>query len=63
MAKHIDDYIHLMASNFISRKYVARADARQKEMGLSYVEAEKDDLIREVAAFARLVLQRSEVAA
>ncbi|WP_407156335.1 hypothetical protein [Bradyrhizobium sp. STM 3557] len=39
------------AQAFVDRKYVATADARQKEMGLAYVTAERTDLAREIAAF------------
>jgi hypothetical protein len=40
------------AQNFVDRKYVARADARQKSMGLAYMTAERTDLAREIANFA-----------
>jgi len=56
MAKIIDDDIHRLAAAFISSKYTAHADDRQRAMGLSYVTAEKQDLISEVAAFARRVV-------
>lgn len=36
---------------FLCRKYVQRADRRQKAMGLQYTEAETHDLARELAAF------------
>jgi hypothetical protein len=36
---------------FLRRKYVQRADARQKAMGLVYTEAETHDLAREIARF------------
>ncbi|WP_047308811.1 hypothetical protein [Rhodopseudomonas palustris] len=36
----------------LARKYVARADERQKAMGLSYVTAEFNDLAATVAQFA-----------
>ena len=36
---------------FLERKYVQRADARQKEMGLQYTTAETHDLARELAKF------------
>lgn len=63
MAQHINDAIHALAGAFVSRKYTAQADARQKSMGLSYVTAEKEDLIREIAALARSMHQlgRKEV--
>lgn len=34
---------------FLERKYVQRADARQREMGLQYMEAETHDLAKELA--------------
>jgi hypothetical protein len=40
------------ARAYLSRKYIARADARQASMGLSYIEAEKEDLAREMTKFA-----------
>lgn len=36
---------------FYQRKYVQRADDRQKQMGLVYTEAETHDLARETAKF------------
>lgn len=33
---------------FLNRKYVQRADERQKEMGLQYTEAETHDLAKEI---------------
>lgn len=42
----------------LSRKYVARADARQASLGLSYIEAEKEDLAREMAKFAASEVMR-----
>ena len=35
---------------FLDRKYVARADDRQRSMGLAYIEAERTDLAREIDA-------------
>ncbi|MEY9885857.1 hypothetical protein [Bradyrhizobium barranii] len=35
----------------VDRKYVVRADERQKAMGLGYVTAERTDLAREIASF------------
>ncbi|MBB6299934.1 hypothetical protein [Rhizobium leucaenae] len=58
MARKIEDQFHHMADAFISSKYTATADARQRSMGLSYVSAEKQDLISEVAAVARLAYAR-----
>lgn len=36
---------------FLEQKYIQRADARQKEMGLQYMTAETHDLSRELAKF------------
>lgn len=58
MTRKIEDQFHHMADAFISSKYTATADARQRSMGLSYVTAEKQDLISEVAAVARLAYSR-----
>lgn len=44
-----------LAQAFVDRKYVARADARQKEMGLAYIEAERQDLAREIVRFVESV--------
>lgn len=46
------DDILKKAQAFVDRKYVARADERQKSMGLAYIEAERQDLAREIAGFA-----------
>ena len=35
--------------DFLCRKYVQRADERQKSMGLQYTEAETHDLARQIA--------------
>lgn len=48
-----------LAQDFVDRKYVARADERQKSMGLAYVEAERADLAREMANFARIAATRA----
>jgi hypothetical protein len=40
------------AQAFVDRKYVTRADERQKAMGLAYIEAERQDLAREMTRFA-----------
>ncbi|KRR21677.1 hypothetical protein [Bradyrhizobium retamae] len=45
----------IQAQAFVDRKYVARADARQKAMGLAYVTAERQDLAREIVRFAETV--------
>lgn len=36
----------------LKRRYVQRADERQKQMGLSYTEAETTELAKTIAAFA-----------
>jgi hypothetical protein len=36
---------------FLTRKYVQRADARQKAMDLQYMEAETHDLTSQLARF------------
>jgi hypothetical protein len=41
------------AFDFLCRKYVQRADARQQSMGLQYTEAETHDLAKQVARFTR----------
>lgn len=49
---------------FLRRKYVQRADARQKSMGLQYTTAETHDLAEEIARlFARLAPQMQELEA
>ena len=40
--------------SFLNRKYVQRADDRQRAMGLQYMEAETHDLARELAALRAL---------
>jgi hypothetical protein len=40
------------AEAMLRRKYVARADERQKAIGLSYVTVETNDLAHFIAAFA-----------
>lgn len=47
-----DDQMLARAQYFVDCKYVARADDRQKSMGLAYVEAERQDLAREMVNFA-----------
>jgi len=56
MAKRVDDWTREFAAAFVNRKYVAHADERQKILGLSYVTAEKEDLIDEVASFVRYMV-------
>ena len=46
------------AQAFVDRKYVSRADERQRAMGLAYVEAERQDLAREMALFAMDEMQK-----
>lgn len=46
--KELEDY----ALETLKRKYVQRADQRQKDMGLSYTEAETTDLARTMARYA-----------
>lgn len=46
------------AQAYVDRKYVMRADKRQKEMGLAYIEAERQDLAREIARFCVQEIQR-----
>lgn len=48
-----DSALLALAQAFVDRKYVARADARQKSMGLAYVEAERQDLAREIIRFVQ----------
>jgi hypothetical protein len=52
-AQHIADSASILirAQAFVDRKYVTRSDARQQEMGLAYVEAERQDLAREITRF------------
>jgi hypothetical protein len=47
------------AQAYVDRKYVARADDRQRSMGLAYVEAEREDLAREFAKFAADEIRRN----
>lgn len=50
-----DEVLLANAQRFVDRKYVARADARQKSMGLAYIEAERQDLAREIVRFVRSI--------
>lgn len=59
MARMIDDEIHWQTDHWLKQKYTTHADARQAGMGLSYITAERQDLVREIAAFVRLQIQRS----
>lgn len=45
------------AQAFVDRKYTARADERQRSMGLAYVEAERQDLAREIARFTQTTVK------
>lgn len=36
---------------FLEHKYIQKADARHKEMGLEYIQAETHDLAKEIANF------------
>jgi outer membrane lipopolysaccharide assembly protein LptE/RlpB len=47
----MDDLLR-RAQAHVDRKYVARADDRQRALGLAYIEAERADLAREMARFA-----------
>jgi hypothetical protein len=40
-----------LAQEFIDRKYVAKASAREKMDGLAYITAERQDLAREIVNF------------
>lgn len=50
-----DDEMQAQAQIYLDRMYIARADARQKSMGLAYIEAERQDLARTLVKFARFV--------
>jgi phosphopantetheine adenylyltransferase len=60
------DVVMSQAQALVDRIYVARADDRQKEMGLAYIEAERQDLAREITKFTmtnrRQVLKKIEQA-
>lgn len=45
--------LQFVLKEFLKRKYVCRADLRQRAMGLLYVEAEVTDLSKEVLTFLR----------
>jgi hypothetical protein len=49
----MDDELEHLAEATLRRAYIARADERQKAMGLSYIEAETRDLAKFIARFAR----------
>lgn len=48
------------AQAHVDRVYTSHADARQKEMGLAYVTAERVDLAREFARFASAEVYKAE---
>lgn len=48
------------AQKFFDKKYVARSDARQKEMGLAYITAERQDLAKEIANFILNILKEEK---
>ena len=50
-----DEHTRIIVENTIRRKYVARADDRQKAMGLSYIEAEREDLIKTIIGIVNSV--------
>lgn len=45
------------AQAFLDKKYVARSDDRQKEMGLAYITAERQDLAKEMVNFILNILK------
>jgi hypothetical protein len=53
-----DEDVLRRAQVYVDKTYTASADARQKEMGLAYVTAERIDLAREFAKFALLECAR-----
>lgn len=55
MDDYTDEQLNILAERWLRRVYVARADDRQKRMGLSYVTAETDDLAREIVKFIRFL--------
>lgn len=57
-APSIKEALTARAQAFLDRKYVTRSDARQKAMGLGYIEAERQDLAREVARFCESEVER-----
>lgn len=46
-----DQKLYLQLLGFLQAKYVQRADSRQREMGLQYMEAETHDLARTIVDF------------
>lgn len=52
------EFLVSQAQEFVDRKYTTHADARQKGMGLAYIEAERQDLAKEVARFTVSMLQQ-----
>jgi hypothetical protein len=55
----IDAILLRRAQEMVDRKYAARADERQKSMGLAYVEAERQDLAREIVRFVEPYLDHA----
>jgi hypothetical protein len=55
------DALLAKAQYFVDCKYTTHADARQKSMGLAYVEAERQDLAREIVNFTMGVLNSGSV--
>lgn len=47
------DGLEKMLFDFLCKKYVQNADARQAAMGLQYTHAETHDLAEEIAEFIR----------
>jgi hypothetical protein len=47
------------AQDFIDCRYAARSDERQKAMGLAYIEAERQDLAREIVSFTQIAIHAS----
>lgn len=54
-----EDEMQGQAQIYLDRMYVARADERQKSMGLAYIEAERQDLAKTLVKFAKFVLSQS----
>lgn len=55
----INDLLYMQVLIFLDHKYVAKADTRQQSMGLSYIEAERQDLAKEVTNFIRKYVTRA----
>ncbi|MCE9567419.1 MAG: hypothetical protein K8U57_35915 [Planctomycetes bacterium] len=50
MTNSLIDEITERALVMLDGKYIARADDRQRELGLAYIVAERKDLAREIAS-------------